>query len=149
TTQRYLGLELKLGGEHTSVQLAVGSPPGADLRRLIREDLAPLDRETRAQIVEFFVKSTAELASQVDRRRLSRSLSVVRGALREPCPRSLVLRELSQVLNVEAIVALDETSFYVRGWMRDEQAEIVKLTPVSPEGERVSLMDGLFRHRRP
>jgi len=33
--------------------------------------------------------------------------------------------------------------------MRDEQAEILRLTAVSPEGERVSLMDGLFTHRRP
>src|SRR4029079_3271434 len=109
---------------------------------------APLDRETRVQVVEFLVKSTADFGSQMDRRRLSLSLSVIRGALREPCPRSLVLREVSQGLNVEAIVGLDESSFFGRGWMRDEQAESVRLTAVSPEGERVSLMDGLFTHRR-
>jgi GT2 family glycosyltransferase len=147
--QRNLELELRLGGEHASVELAAGSPLGADLRRLIRENLAALDTETRGHVVEFLVRATADLGSQMDRRRLSRSLSVLRSALREPCPRALVLPDLPQGLNVEAIVGLDETSFFVRGWMRDEQAEIVRLTAVSPEGERTSLLDGLFTHRRP
>jgi hypothetical protein len=32
--------------------------------------------------------------------------------------------------------------------MRDEQAEIVRLTALSPEGERVSLLNELFMHPR-
>jgi GT2 family glycosyltransferase len=98
--------------------------------------------------MDFLVKAATDLESKIDGQHLSRSLSVLRSALREPSPRSLVLRDQPQGLNVEAIVGLDESSFFVRGWMRDEQAEIVRLTALSPEGERVSLLNELFTHPR-
>jgi GT2 family glycosyltransferase len=96
----------------------------------------------------FLVEGLTDLDSQIDARSLSRSLSLLRSALREPSPRAVVLRDQPQGLNVEAIVGLDDTSFFVRGWMRDEQAEIVRLTALSPEGERVPLLDRLFTHPR-
>ncbi|MEK6271941.1 MAG: glycosyltransferase [Actinomycetota bacterium] len=146
---RHLEITVNSGREQVSVGPAPAAALGVDLRTSIRENLAALDTESRAQIMDFLVKATAELGSDMDRRRLSRSLFTLRGALREPSPRTLVLRDELQGLNVEAIIRLDRTSFFVRGWMRDEQAEIVRLTAVSPEGERVSLLDELFTLRRP
>jgi GT2 family glycosyltransferase len=145
---RDLEIGLRCGSEHVSVGPAPASALGADLRTLIRSNLAALDDETRRRVMDFLVKAMTDLESQMDGRRLSGSLSVLRSALREPSPRSLVLREQPQGLNVEAIVGLDDTSFFVRGWMRDEQAEIVRLTALSPEGECVSLLDELFTHSR-
>jgi hypothetical protein len=46
-------------------------------------------------------------------------------------------------------MALDDTSFYVSGWLRDEEAEITRFTAVSPEGERAELAHSLFTYRRP
>jgi GT2 family glycosyltransferase len=146
---RDLEIKLRLRGEHVSVGPAPAPALGVDLRTLIRENLAALDAGTRGRIMEFLVRAAADLGSSMDGRRLSRSLSMLRSALREPSPRCRVLREEAQGLNVETIVGLDRTSFFVRGWMRDEQAEIVRLTAVSPEGERVSLLDELFTLRRP
>jgi GT2 family glycosyltransferase len=146
---RHLEITVKSGREQVSVGPAAAAALGVDLRTSIRENLAALDAKTRAQIMDFLVQATAELGSDMDRRRLSRSLFTLRSALREPSPRALVLRDELQGLNVEEIVRLDRTSFFVRGWMRDEQAEIVRLTAVSPEGERVSLLDKLFTLRRP
>jgi GT2 family glycosyltransferase len=146
---RHLEITLKSGREQVSVGPAPAAALGVDLRTSIRENLASLDVKSRAQIMDFLVNATAELGSDMDRRRLSRNLFTLRGALREPSPRALVLRDELQGLNVEAIVRLDGTSFFVRGWMRDEQAQIVRLTAVSPEGERVSLLDELFTFRRP
>jgi GT2 family glycosyltransferase len=50
---------------------------------------------------------------------------------------------------VDTILAIDEESFYVRGWMRDEEEEITHLTVVTPEGARVELLERIFRYPRP
>jgi GT2 family glycosyltransferase len=146
---RDLEIGLRLENEHVSVGPAPASALGADLRTLIRDNLGALNHETRRRVMEFLVRATTDLGSKMDGRRLSRSLSLLRGALRDASPQSLVLRDQPQGLNVEAIVGLDGTSFFVRGWMRDEQAQIVRLTALSPEGQRVSLLNELFTHRRP
>jgi GT2 family glycosyltransferase len=145
---RDLEMGLRCGREHVSVGPTPASALGADLRTLIRGHLAALDDETRRRVMAFLVEGMTDLESQIDGRGLSRSLSLLRSALREPSPRSVVLQDQPQGLNVEAIVGLDDTSFFVRGWMRDEQAEIVRLTALSPEGERVSLLNQLFTHPR-
>ena len=44
---------------------------------------------------------------------------------------------------------VDERSFFVRGWARDQQAPIVRLCAVSPEGSRVEMLERLARLRRP
>lgn len=145
---RDLELMLRTAGARESLGPAPASSLGKDLRALVREELSALDRGTRARILEFVVREAGRMASGLDTRRLSRSLMSLRDALREPAPRVLVAREQPQGLNLEAIIGLDERSFFVRGWMRDEQAEIVRLTAVSPEGERVSLLDRVFRVKR-
>jgi GT2 family glycosyltransferase len=145
---RDLEMGLRCGREHVSVGPTPASALGADLRTLIRGHLAALEDETRRRVMAFLVEGMTDLESQIDGRGLSRSLSLLRSALREPSPRSVVLQDQPQGLNVEAIVGLDDTSFFVRGWMRDEQAEIVRLTALSPEGERVSLLNQLFTHPR-
>jgi GT2 family glycosyltransferase len=45
-------------------------------------------------------------------------------------------------------MAVDDSSFYMEGWVRDEEAEIVRLTAVSPEGNRSELADKLYRFKR-
>ena len=39
-------------------------------------------------------------------------------------------------LHVDRIMAVDERSFYIEGWMHHEDLEVVRLTAVSPEGSR-------------
>jgi hypothetical protein len=50
---------------------------------------------------------------------------------------------------MEHILALDDRSFYLKGWVHDEDAEIVRLTAVSPEGARAELAHRMFRYPRP
>ena len=54
-----------------------------------------------------------------------------------------------QGLYVDSLLAVDEKSFYVKGWARDEEAEITNITLVSPEGARTEILDGMFRYPRP
>jgi GT2 family glycosyltransferase len=52
-------------------------------------------------------------------------------------------------LCLDGVVALDDHSFYVRGWMRRREAELTRLTAVSPEGCRTELFDMLLEYERP
>ena len=46
-------------------------------------------------------------------------------------------------------MAVDDRSFYMEGWVRDEESDIVRVTAVSPEGDRAQLAGSLYRFRRP
>jgi GT2 family glycosyltransferase len=139
-----------------------------DWRTLLRSELAALEPTARTDMLAFLVQGPEEIArprpmglasreraKEVDERRLasrihlSRSLSAAREALRERLPISVVSVAAPSALHVDAILALDDHSFYVQGWMRDEQAAPRFLTAVSPEGSRPELLPRLFRHRRP
>ena len=47
--------------------------------------------------------------------------------------------------NVDVLVPIDDTAFFVKGWMRDGEARISRLTAVTPEGERVELLEQISR----
>jgi hypothetical protein len=119
-----------------------------DLATLARRGLAPLDPDTRTKILEFLATISFEHppSSEV---RMSNTLFDLREALRERLPRCVVSADQPQGLGVDSVLEIDEHHFYVNGWMRDEEAEIVRLTAVSPEGARVDIRSLLFRYSRP
>jgi hypothetical protein len=43
------------------------------------------------------------------------------------------------------VIPIDDSAFFVKGWMRDGEARITRLTAFTPEGERVELLGQLFR----
>ena len=51
--------------------------------------------------------------------------------------------------NIDALVPIDDSTFFVKGWMRDGEAKITRLTAVTAEGERVELLERLFRLELP
>jgi GT2 family glycosyltransferase len=51
-------------------------------------------------------------------------------------------------LCVDAVVALDDCSFYVRGWLRRRQTEISRLTAVTPEGGRLEVLGRAVKYPR-
>jgi GT2 family glycosyltransferase len=120
-----------------------------DLQILVRSGLAWLDPESRAEVLEFLVSTSKEHSGTTSGLRLSKNLFLLREALRERLPRSVIAQDQPQGLAVDSILSVDETSFYVRGWMRDEEAEVTQLTAVSPEGARVELLGRAFRYPRP
>jgi GT2 family glycosyltransferase len=139
-----------------------------DWRTLLRSELAALEPAARADMLAFLVQgpeaiarprpvgvASRERAKELDERRLarriqlSRSLNAAREALRERLPISVVSVAAPSALQADAILALDDHSFYVQGWMRDAQAAPRRLTAVSPEGSRAELLPCLFRHHRP
>ncbi len=117
-----------------------------DLKAIVREELASLDASSRAAVLETLAASTS-IAGEHSLE-LSRSLYGIREILRERLPRCTVSREQPVGLAVEEILAIDDSSFWINGWMRDEDS-LGEVVAVSPEGARVDVMDGAFRYERP
>jgi GT2 family glycosyltransferase len=120
-----------------------------DLRSFLRERLGSLDREEREAVLELLDEVAAAEPGSSDPIGLATSRALFREALREPLPSATVDRDEPQGLHFDSVLALSESSFYVRGWARDGQAGLVRLTAVSPEGSRIELLPGIHREPRP
>jgi len=106
-----------------------------DLQTLIRNQFAALDARARNSIVEFIASSSLDAGDDsTDRLRLSRSSSLVRNMLRERLPICELKPSRIEGLAVEALIALDDVSFYIEGWLCDGESDAVRMTAVSPRG---------------
>ncbi len=121
----------------------------AALGALVRRDLAPLDGRTRNRISDFMARACASALAGAGGLRVSERLFSLRQALRERLPVHANQPEHPMGLYADRLLAIDERSYYLRGWMRDEASRAVRLTAVSPEGARMDLLDRLYRFPRP
>ena len=144
-------VELRIGAGSEEVRLGPGlaATVGVDLRTTIREKLAGREGDSREQILAFLAATPAGHEGSLDPLGLAKSLFVLREGLRDPYPRAELRAEVSQALHIGAIARIDERTFFVRGWVRDDQAPIVRLDAISPEGTRAPIVDRLFRVPRP
>ena len=69
-------------------------------------------------------------------------------ALREHLPRAVLSHDEPYAVHIDAIYAIDHESFWVKGWVHDEDRMLTSLVAVSPEGVRTDLLAGAFRHSR-
>lgn len=144
-----VGLTIRGGEEEIHFGPALALAVAVDLRTTIREKLAGAEAETREQLLGFFAAATAEHERTLDPLGLAKSLFVLREALRDPYPRAELRAEESQGLHVGAVAKIDDRTFFVRGWARDDQAPIVRLDAISPEGSRTAIFERLLRVPRP
>ena len=117
-----------------------------DLKTLVRDELAPLDAQAREAVLDSLAESTA-----LDGRgsfELSSSLYSIREVLRERLPRGAVSEDHPAGLAVEEVLAVDECSFWINGWMHDADG-LGEVTVVSPEGACVVVNGDAHRHQRP
>lgn len=144
-------VEVAVRGGSAEVRLGPGPAVAvaADLRTTIREKLAGREVEARRQILEFLAGTPGVHERTLDPLSLSQSLFVLREALRDPFPRAALRPEDTQGLHIGAVAKIDERTFFVRGWTRDDQAPLVRLDAISPEGTRTPILDRLFRVPRP
>lgn len=122
-----------------------GAEPAGQLKALLREELAGLDAERRNEIVDGLASSP--LLEEHGSLELSSSLYEIREALRERLPAAAVEARQPVGLAVEQVLAVDDRSFWVSGWMHDEDGE-GQVTFVSPEGARVRVTDDAYRFER-
>jgi O-antigen biosynthesis protein len=117
-----------------------------ELKELVREELAPLDASERHAILEQLVAATAN--SDWSSAQLSGSLHGIREVLRERLPRCVVEEGQPMGLSVESLLAVDDCSFWINGWMHDEDGQSAVVV-VSPEGVRTNISELAFRYERP
>jgi GT2 family glycosyltransferase len=146
---RTLELRVCCGGGEIEIGPGLALALGVDLRTTIREKLAGRGPEARGQILEFLASASAAHKRTLDPLGLGKALFALREALRDPYPRAELRPEESQGLHIGAIARVDERTFFVRGWTRDDQAPIVRLDAISPEGTRTPILERLFRVPRP
>jgi GT2 family glycosyltransferase len=146
---RTLELSLGGGGEKIGFGPALAPAVAVDLRTTIREKLAGREAETREQIRDFLSATAADHDRTLDPLGLAKSLFVLREALRDPYPRTELRPDEAQGLHIGAVARIDDRTFFVRGWTRDDQAPIVRLDALSPEGSRTPILELLFRVSRP
>ena len=128
-----------------------GSPVRlTDLNTILEGRLANLGPRFAAQVLELVSSATGapRVRGEGDVK-LSSRLNVLRNALRPRLP--AVAIESNQPLcgNVDVLIAIDDAAFFVKGWMRDGEARIARLTAVTPEGERIELLERLHRSELP
>jgi GT2 family glycosyltransferase len=122
-----------------------------DIRSLVRKELTALGPAVRNLIVEFLAAraTDADEGDVANRLRLSRSLNLTRDMLRERLPLCELSPNRIEGLAVEAVIALDDLSFYIEGWLCDGESSAVRVTAISPEGTRYELLGKMFRYGRP
>lgn len=80
---------------------------------------------------------------------LATRLQIVRDALRQPLQPLMNGPMAAQAVSVDLIMAVDERSFWVVGWVHDADETVWSLTVFTPEGQRAELLETAYRHRRP
>ena len=101
--------------------------------------LAPLDRSSREKVVAF-LGSLMAAVPEAERPELSeRPSQDSRGAARAAAGPRQRSGENSSARSVDRMMGVDDESFYVEGWMRSKDVDVVRLTAVSPEGHRAEL----------
>ena len=114
-----------------------------DLTTFLRDGPAGWDAAARTQLLDHLASSGGELGLSPS---LSDGLRRVRDALRERRPLSLPGRPAGLGLAIERLHLIDERSFYVRGRAWDDAAAPVRLTAITPEGERVEVGESVSPH---
>jgi GT2 family glycosyltransferase len=120
----------------------------SDLRALVLQCLAPLDATTRNDICDFLARTVMAHPGR-GREQLGESLFKLRQALRERLPSYRHSRKATRALSLDRLTAIDERCFYLEGWVRDVESEIVRVTAVSPEGQRAEVRERMFQYARP
>jgi GT2 family glycosyltransferase len=114
-----------------------------DLRTFLREGPAGWDAQARAALLSFLAALGAQQGLSAS---LSDGLCQVREALRERQPVTVDDRRVARGVAVERLHRIDERTFYARGRAWDRATPIGRLAITSPEGERVELLERVFRH---
>jgi len=120
-----------------------------DLRMLVRESLAGLEPAARDRIVPWLAQAAALHGDDEGAYSLARKLHVARESLREQRRSCQVAAEEPRGLQIETLLEIDETTYWIKGWARDADARVTGLTAISPEGGASEFLDRTLRVARP
>ena len=137
--------ELRLYACSPSTSMRVTVVP---LETLIEERVRPMRDGGRALMRELLVGAGPELEGH-DGLRVAKALHAIRDAARGQLFPPAGEHGAALAVNVDRIDAIDERTFWAFGWVNDPRGLIGSMEAVSPEGQRVELLEGAFRYERP
>jgi O-antigen biosynthesis protein len=134
-------LALRAGKDGQAVELKL-----THLGNLFDERLDDLEKDVAKRVLETILSAHAGHA-HADRRNLSLSntLHNIRNTLRPRLQAVKIERDTPLCGNVDVLVPVDESTFFISGWLRDGEARIERFTAVTAEGERIELLDRIHR----
>ena len=141
-------LAVTVDGERFDLHSGGPSASPTDLTTILRAQLAGLDESTRAALLGFVVGVAGDDLYRPGGMLLAQKLALIRDVLRERLPYCTVREDQPLGLHVDEIHALDERTFWIKGWVWDVDAPLATLTFMSPEGCSVEVLDAAFRYRR-
>jgi GT2 family glycosyltransferase len=95
-----------------------------------------------------------ELVGRLGRRRtgiraVAADLCVLRDAARPRFPAAEVNAEAAVAAQVDSIHRIDESAFYVEGWVIDRTGTLATIRLITPEGRSIEIAESAFRYPRP
>jgi hypothetical protein len=144
-------------------------PPGdlsqvvTDLPSLVQHHLIALDATIRRKMLAFLLQAvrSGEHASDPDcaweyhenrsalrPRVLSKNLYFIHEALRERLAPCSIVTDEPIGAYIDALIAVDDTTFLMLGWLHDAESQVYRATAVAPEGYRADLLAHVFRYSR-
>ena len=128
-----------------------GAPLGVkEFGNIVAEHLTGLRDRAARRTLELIATAPSALGLSAERDLvLSSRLHIVRNALRQKLPAAVIEGDQPLSGNIDALIPIDDSTFFVNGWMRDGEAEITRLTAVTAEGERIELLEQIHRLKLP
>jgi GT2 family glycosyltransferase len=117
--------------------------------QFISEELAGGDAASREALKELTRRLALPALEEPGWLTLATRLRDLRDILHNPLPALVSGPESPQAASVDLIMAVDEHSFWVVGWVRDADQTLRNLILMTPEGLRAPLLDGAYRYARP
>jgi GT2 family glycosyltransferase len=111
--------------------------------------LSALDPEIRHRVLQFLSSAPVAVWLPAGDALLRRNLFLLRETMRESLPANAAPPGDVPELVVDVLLAVDDRHYCLIGWMRSGKGRITGLTVVSPEGERVEVLEQVFRVPRP
>lgn len=143
------GIEIGTGKEAFSVDARSVEKSVTDWQTLFAEDLAECDVHHRVAALGAIVRAAAPCLLEPGGFSLALKLAALREELMPHMPVVPVKKDDPQAVAVDEVLAIDDVSFLIRGWMHDADRDAIRFTAVSPEGSRAELLERAFRLSRP
>jgi GT2 family glycosyltransferase len=139
--------EIRAGDGATALDGEAFDEIVTDLQTLIRNNFAPCEAADRERIVEFVARTTGSVPAG-ELSGLCERLHSIREALRERLPPCVISEAQPRGLHVDRVLVVDDRSFYLEGWLHDEDSAVTAVTAVSPEGHRAEILGRFYRYSR-
>jgi GT2 family glycosyltransferase len=117
------------------------------VEELARVYLAELDEAVRTPVGPRIVESVNRFLS-APTEGISKALLTIREATRRRLRPAVIAADSVLAVNVEGIWRLDDTSYYLEGWVADRLTAVQNLTVLTPEGRGLELHERAFRYPR-